>query len=204
MRTKGSADTARAVPLLVATAVAVLVASVARSDPAAAAEADYAAALTGPAAPALLAYLRTARVPCREPRGETTCAPASRALGARVHHGRFPGDPALYAVAFLPWQYDPSGNAVDQMAVVVKTLPDGAWAPVGIAPRTVGTEPRDLRFSGRTITYTGTVVGPGDSRADPKGEATFRLEVTHEGVRFVEPSAGPPGFTPDGMARRTR
>ena len=137
-----------------------------------------------------------ARVPCWEPRRETICAPASRALGARVHYGRFPGDPVLYAEAFLPWQYDPKGDTADRMAVVGGPPPDGARAPVGIAPRTAGTEPRDLRFSGRTITYTGTVVGPGDSRAAPKGAAPFRLEVGNEGVRFVEPSAGPPGFNP--------
>ncbi len=185
-------------------AAVMLTAAVVPAGPATAAEADYAAALTGPAAPALAAYLRTARIPCADPRGETTCTPAARAYAAQVHYGRFPDDPADYVVAFLTWQYDQSGNAEEQMAVVLKTVPGGGWAPVGIAPHTVGTRPRELRFSGRMISYVGTVLGPNDARADPQGRATYRLEITHQGVRFVQPSGSPPALTPEELARRIR
>lgn len=91
------------------------------------------------------------------------------------------------------------------MAVAVKTPPDGAWtpvgAPVGLAPRTVGTEPRDPRSPRAHRRLHRHRRDPGESRADPEVEATFQLEVAGEGVRFVDPSAGP---TPEGTARRTR
>ena len=135
---------------------------------------------------------------------EATCTPASRAYAAKMHYGAFPGDAARYAVAFLTWQYNETGNLEDQMAVVLKTVPGGAWAPVGIAPHTIGSDPRELRFSGHVISYVGTVLGPRDSRADPRGRATYQLEITGRGVVFVQPPESPPALTPEELARRIR
>ena len=94
---------------------------------------------------------------------------------------------------------------MDQMAVVLKTVPGGGWAPVGVAPHTLGAQPRALCFSDRTIRYVGTVLGPNDARANPRGRATYELRITHQGVRFVQLPASPPGgLTPEELARRIR
>ena len=74
---------------------------------------------------------------------------------------------------------------MDQMAVLFKQM-NGAWKPVGRALNTIGTDPRELAWAKDTITYTGTIVGPQDSRARPTGSGRFHLKVTDKGMTFVK------------------
>jgi hypothetical protein len=85
----------------------------------------------------------------------------------------------------VTYQYDVTGNAVDQMVVLFKET-YGAWKPVSRALNTIGTNPRELAWGKDTITYTGTIVGPNDSRANPTGSGRFRLKVTEKGMPFVK------------------
>lgn len=141
------------------------------------------AAPKGPADDALAAYMRATKVPCYTQAGEARCTIASLDQGRSVFTDR-PGPEATMAVAFVTYQYDATGNAMDQMAIVLRR--DGArWVPVGRADNTVGSSPRDVRFAPGSITYVGTVLGPNDNRANPRGKATFRLDVGPSGVRFA-------------------
>ena len=46
------------------------------------------------------------------------------------------------------------------------------------------------------------MLGPRNSRADPRGRATYQLEITGRGVVFVQPPGNPPALTPEELARR--
>lgn len=141
------------------------------------------AAPKGPADDALAAYMKATKVPCYTQAGEARCTIASLDQGKSVFLDK-PGAEATMAVAFVTYQYDSTGNGMDQMAIVMRR--DGArWTPVGRADNTVGSSPRDARFAPGSITYVGTVVGERDNRANPRGKATFRLAVGPGGVTFA-------------------
>lgn len=139
---------------------------------------------SGPAGPAITAYMRGTKIPCYTQSGEGRCSIASLAEDTSVFYGK-PDPLAEIAVVFVTYQYDATGNAMDQMAIVLRKEGD-KWLPVGRANRTVGTEPRDVRFSPGAITYTGTIAREGDSRADPTGKATFHLVIGAKGIVFGE------------------
>lgn len=150
----------------------------------------------GPAADTLQAYVEKTRIPCYRQYKEKRCSIASMTGGVdgetRIFYGK--SGTADVAVAFLGYQYDNTGNAMDQMAIVLtdsggdadgkwKVLGDG-WKVIGRADNTAGTNPRDVKFSGDTITYTGTIMRDGDSRAEPTGKARFRIKYGPKGVKF--------------------
>lgn len=144
---------------------------------------DVAASLTGSAAVAVAGYLRQTRIPCYTRKGEQTCPIVDIATNASLFHGRFGNDPTPHAVAFVGYQYDQTGNAVSQMAIVFKEA-GGRWTPVGRVDETVGSEPRQVQFGRGIITYVGTVLGPKHPRANPTGRGRFSLKLTDRGVIF--------------------
>ncbi|RYE77129.1 MAG: hypothetical protein EOP19_23365 [Hyphomicrobiales bacterium] len=144
---------------------------------------DVTASLKGPAAETLARYLKQTRIPCYTQKGEETCRIIDTATDASLFHGSFKNDPTPHAVAFVSYQCDQTGNAMNQMAIVFREA-GGRWTPVGRADETVGMEPRQVRFGQGVITYTGTVLGPNDSRASPTGRGRFSLKVTDRGVTF--------------------
>ncbi|MGU3467284.1 hypothetical protein ACLBXO_20775 [Methylobacterium sp. C33D] len=140
------------------------------------------AAPSGPAGQAIAAYMRGTGIPCYKPSGEGRCSIAALNQGTKVFYGK-PDSLSEMAVAFVVYQYDATGNGMDQMAIVFRKEGD-RWLPVGRADNTVGSSPRNVRFAPGAIAYTGTVVGQNDSRANPTGKGTFRLVVTSNGVTF--------------------
>lgn len=144
---------------------------------------DVTTSLKGPAAETVARYLKQTRIPCYTQKGEETCAIIDTAADASLFHGSFKNDPTPHAVAFVSYQYDQTGNAMSQMAIVFKEA-GGRWSPLGRAHETVGSEPRQVQFGQGVITYTGTVLGPNDSRANPTGRGRFSLKVTSRGVTF--------------------
>ena len=143
------------------------------------------AAPTETAEQALASYMRRTKIPCYTRAGEGRCTIASLNEGMKTFHGMPSPGPETF-VAFVTWQYDKTGNAMDQMSIVLRNA-GGRWVTVGRADHTVGTDPRDVRFTPDAITYTGTVVGPNDTRAAPTGKAAFRLSVGTDSVRFLRP-----------------
>jgi hypothetical protein len=132
-------------------------------------------------------YLESTEIECYAAgKGEERCLIASVAVGAQLRYGTMPGDQEQYAVAFVDYEPDTSGNAAYLMAIVFKSGPDGAFVPLGRAEDIIGTDPRNLRFERGAITYTGTVVGPGDARCCATGKGHFRLLVSRDSVKFVE------------------
>lgn len=146
---------------------------------------DVTASLKGPAAETVARYLEQTRIPCYTQQGEQTCPIIDTATNASLFHGSFSNDPTPYAVAFVGFQYDQTGNAMSQMAIVFKEA-GGRWTPVGRADETIGSEPRQVQFGRGVITYVGTVVGPNHSRANPTGRGRFGLKLTDRGVIFIK------------------
>ena len=144
---------------------------------------DVIASLKGPAAETVARYLEQTRIPCYTQKGEQRCPIIDTATNASLFHGSFSNDPAPYAVAFVGYQYDQTGNAVSQMAIVFKEA-GGRWTPVGRVDETVGSEPRQVQFGRGIITYVGTVLGPKHPRANPTGRGRFSLKLTDRGVIF--------------------
>ncbi|WP_346359842.1 hypothetical protein [Bosea sp. (in: a-proteobacteria)] len=153
----------------------------------AAAAQDVTGSLKGPAAETVTRYLKQTRIPCYTQKGEEKCPIIDTASNASLFHGSFSNDPTPHAVAFVSYQYDQTGNAMNQMAIVFKEA-GGRWTPVGRADETVGSDPRQVQFGQGVITYTGTVLGPNDSRANPTGRGRFSLKVTGRGVTFSKAS----------------
>ncbi len=153
------------------------------SSVAAAAAQDVTGELKGPAAESVVRYLKQTRIPCFTRKGEQKCPIIDTATNASLFHGNFSNDPTPRAIAFVGYQYDQTGNAVSQMAIVFKEA-GGRWTPVGRADETVGMEPRQVQFGQGVITYVGTVLSPNDSRANPTGRGRFSLKVTARGVTF--------------------
>ncbi len=88
------------------------------------------------------------------------------------------------ALAWIPWQWDTTGNAMDQMLVVFDQR-NGKWKAVSRLDRTYGTNPRDLKFfrmaTKSASNMSATVVGRGDNRANPTGSQRFAIEVLPDG-----------------------
>lgn len=139
--------------------------------------------ISGPAKPAITRYIQQTKIPCYKMAGETTCLIKESAAEASVFYGSLQGDPTPLAVAFVLYQYDTTGNAMDQMAIVFKEV-DGQWKAHGRADNTIGSQPRQVEFGNGVITYTGTVVGKRDNRANPTGKARYQLKMTDKGVAF--------------------
>jgi hypothetical protein len=156
------------------------------------------AAPTGPASKDISRYVAGTRIPCYSNAGEGTCTIASIAdtSSIKVFYGQPAREPDM-AVAFIDYQYDSTGNGMDQMALVMKR-DDARWVPVGRADNTQGTSPRDVRFLPGKITYVGTVVGPNDARSNPTGRKAFALLVGNGKVQFVKGTKG------EAMADRIR
>jgi hypothetical protein len=144
---------------------------------------EVSASLKGPAAETVAHYLKQTRIPCYTHKGERTCPIIDTATNASLFHGSFSNDPTPYAVAFVGYQYDQTGDAVNQMAIVFKEA-GGRWTPVGRVDETVGSEPRQVQFGRGIITYVGTVLGPKHPRANPTGRGRFSLKLTDRGVIF--------------------
>lgn len=145
---------------------------------------------SGPASREIERYVKGMKVPCYSNSGEGRCTIASigDTAGIKVFYGH-PGEGRELAVAFIDYQYDTTGNAMDLMALVLRR-DDNGWVPVGRADGIQGASPRDVRFSSGKITYVGTVVGPDDVRAAPAGRREFTLLVDDRSVRFVKGGQG--------------
>lgn len=139
---------------------------------------------TGPAGPAVDAYLGRTAIECYRSEGESRCPIREVASGTRMAYGTMSGVPT--AVAFVDYQYDLTGNAMNMMAVVFRQV-SGTWTSVGRAEDIRGTDPRRVRFDGDAVTYVGTVMGAGDSRSNPTGRKEFRLTVRDGKVTFAYP-----------------
>ncbi|PPD13953.1 MAG: hypothetical protein CTY25_12010 [Methylobacterium sp.] len=139
---------------------------------------------------AVEAFIRNTVVPCYKLEGEGRCKLAETAARPTIHYA---GDGAMkIALAFVPWQWDLTGNAMDQMLVVFDQRQNGDWKPTGRLDRTYGSNPRDLKFfrDGEKvrIEYVGTVVGRRDNRANPTGSQRFAVEVLPNGqMRATKP-----------------
>ncbi|WP_326875228.1 hypothetical protein [Bosea sp. (in: a-proteobacteria)] len=144
---------------------------------------DVTASLKGPAAESVARYLKQTRIPCYTQKGEGKCPIIDTAADASLFHGRFENDPTPHAVAFVGYQYDQTGTAVSQMAIVFRKA-GGRWVPVGRVDETIGSEPRQVQFGRGIITYVGTVLGPKHPRANPTGRGRFSLKLTDHGVIF--------------------
>ena len=142
---------------------------------------------SGPAASAVGAYLRDTSIDCYTPAGEAKCRIDKVATGSRVFYGTLGGSPS--AVAFVDYQSDSTGNAMEMMAVVFREEA-GAWKAVGRAEGIQGSSPRQVAFEGSVISYTGTMLGPDDARSNPTGARRFRLAVGPGGVTFAPTKAG--------------
>lgn len=90
------------------------------------------------------------------------------------------------AITFIPYQYDTSGNAVQQMAIVMRKQGE-RWKVVGRVDETMGHDPRNVEFSDGGISYEGTYVKDGEGRANPTGAKRFRITYSDSGVKFVNP-----------------
>ena len=145
------------------------------------------AAPVGPAAPALAVYMAATKIPCYTQAGEGSCTIKSLDQGVHLFYGK-PDAGTDEAVAFVEYQYDATGNGMDQMAIVLR-LVAGKWIVVGRADNTTGSSPRNVRFSPGAITYVGTVMGANDNRANPTGKGSFRLAVGERSVSFVNDRA---------------
>jgi hypothetical protein len=148
---------------------------------------EYKVGLSGPAAIEIGRYIENTQIGCYKPAGETKCRIGETASQTSVYYGSFLNSSLQHALAFVTYQYDVTGNAVDQMAVLFKET-DGQWKPAGRALNTIGTDPRELAWGKDTIAYTGTVVGQNDSRANPNGSGRFRLQLTNKGLTFIKPA----------------
>ncbi len=92
--------------------------------------------VTGPAKSAISRYVQGTKIPCYKMTGETTCLLKETTSDAKVFYGTLKNDPAPIAVAFIGYQYDATGNAMDQMAVVFKEV-GGRWTAIGRADNTI-------------------------------------------------------------------
>jgi len=147
---------------------------------------EYKTGLNGPAADEISRYIEQTQIDCYKMEGESKCRIAETAGQSKVFYGAFEASRDLYALAFLTYQSDTTGNAVDQMAVLFKQEGTG-WKAVSRANNTIGTDPYDVRFGkAGAITFTGTAVGPNDSRANPTGRLTSQLNLTEKGLVFVK------------------
>jgi len=142
---------------------------------------DYARHLSGPAASAVIAYIEKTRIPCYTHKGEGQCRIAESSGYAGVHYGAFPGDPARYAIAFIQYQYDQTGNASDQMAVLFRAEGE-RFAPLQRLDNAPGGNPKNVQFLPGKITYTGSVLRASDTRATPTGQRAFTILVTPNGL----------------------
>ena len=154
----------------------------------AAGTAPAASAVEGPAAKDIAAYMATTRLPCTGYPGGDTCTIDSMKGDVRVFYGS-PEGSAPMAVAFVSYMDDVTGNAMDQMAIVLRREA-GRWSVVGRADDTIGSDPRSVRFEPGAIAYVGTVMGPDDARVDPTCQGAFMLKVDGDGVTFAGPADG--------------
>lgn len=129
------------------------------------------------------AYMRETEVPCQTSAGERWCTIASLSKGLRIFydtHALMPG----VALAFVDYQSDQTGNAMDQMAILLRF--GDRWTVVGRVDNTIGSNPREVVLvPGGAITYEGTIVGPGGSRVDPLGKARFCLRYSNDSLIFA-------------------
>lgn len=139
---------------------------------------------------AIDSYIRNTIVPCYKHEGEGRCKLVETAARPTIHYA---GEGAMkIALAFIPWQWDTTGNAMDQMLVVFDQQ-NGNWKAAGRLDRTYGSNPRDLKFykdgDKVRIEYVGTVVGRRDNRANPTASQRFAIEVLPSGqMRAKKPT----------------
>jgi hypothetical protein len=146
--------------------------------------ADASFRIVGPAGPDIVRYLSTTKVDCVDS-DRKDCTISSIMVDAQTFYGKFPGDTADYVLAFVLTRTGGSGD--NMMAVVLKGDTLGTYSLVGTAANIYGGDPREVRFgAGRTITWVGTVMGPGDYHAQPTGKKTLRLIVAEKTVRFLD------------------
>ncbi|WP_156406979.1 hypothetical protein [Bosea sp. Root670] len=145
--------------------------------------------VTGPAAKAASQYMNSTMIACYRNSIENKCRISDMGMSAKIFYGNSStGSPLAdenMAIVFLDYQYDNTGNAVDQMAIVLKGSNE-SWKVIGRADNTVGSSPDDVKFSKDTITYMGKYVTGRDSRSNPTGNRRFTLKYTANSVTFVK------------------
>jgi len=142
---------------------------------------DESLKINGPASGAIAQYLST-KTECLNP-DKTGCTLASIAMDTRVFYGKFPGDPAQFAIAFVTT--DSGGSGANLMAIVLKADRSGTFSITGRVEGIFGADPRRVHFgAGHTFSYIGTVLGPEDSHANATGKGRFKLTIGDIGVAF--------------------
>jgi hypothetical protein len=140
--------------------------------------------IAGPAGPDIVRYLSTTTVDCIDS-DRKDCTIASILSDAETFYGKFPGEAADYVVTFVFTRT--GGSGANMMAVLLKGDTWGTFSVIGTAKNIYGGDPREVRFGpGRTITWVGTIMRPGDTHARPTGERTPRLILTENTVRFLD------------------
>jgi hypothetical protein len=113
------------------------------------------------------------------------CPIGASVMGASTFYGRFLGDPANYAVAFVVIDSGGSGPGMDALVFEAASGND-EFELVGKA-EVFGADPRGVRFeASHTISWVGTVRNPGDPHCCPTGKRTMHLKVSGRGVRFLD------------------
>ncbi len=141
---------------------------------------------TGPAAPTVLAYLRSVPAECPGAKAPKPCTLAAAATDVSVHY-EDASAPSGRAVAFAT---APGRDGRPRSTAVALRLVDGAWQAVGHAAID-GAAPRDPRFRAATITYTASVPRGSDKPgATPSGSAAFALVVTDRTVALLSSGYG--------------
>jgi hypothetical protein len=113
------------------------------------------------------------------------CPIGASVMGASTFYGRFSGDPANYAVAFVVIDSGGSGPGMDALVFKAASGND-EFELVGKA-EVFGADPRGVRFeASHTISWVGTVRNPGDPHCCPTGKRTMHLKVSGRGVRFLD------------------
>ena len=140
--------------------------------------------IVGPAGADIVRYLATTKADCIHS-DQKNCTISSILSNAKTFYGKFPGDTAEYVVTFVFTRTGGSGE--NMMAVVFKGDSWGTYSLVGAVDSVYGANPRAVRFgTGRTITWVGTIMRPGDLHASPTGKKTLRLIVDENTVRFLD------------------
>ena len=131
------------------------------------------------------AYVRDTKISCYKQDGQSTCPLAMTAAKPtvfQVHGGRHDGE----IFAWIVYQADVTGNAIDQMFVIFAKR-NGKVSPVARLDRTFGTNPRAIVVSQtgpvtERVDYTGTIVSLNGSRARPRGSLRFSISITPHGL----------------------
>jgi hypothetical protein len=137
--------------------------------------------ISGSAFKALTEYF-SAKEECPADPSRTDCTFGSSVIDIQGFEGNFPGDARKFLVVFV--SFDSGGSGAGLSAIVLRADDWAEYRIIG-SVGVFGEDPRQVRFnSGRRFSYTGTVMGPNDTHANPTGSQRFELKIGDSGVAF--------------------